>query len=348
MEKKTLNVGKATSKEAKCKHTPSTMQADTLFTFTSRLEYLICSIQNQMLSPRYCEEDIRYLKISGIKRLAFPMKCFCDINLHRLNAHLEWYGYYGIAFSKEWGMRNGIQPIQYINPSSRLREDFAEAFNAAIQADIHKEIRTQAKLKNLMLHELMYFKPYEGKMKNRISGKIEKKCFTDECEWRYVPDVSCEGYEEVYYDETILDDHGLLNDFSNAIAGIQSVALSFEYSDIKYIIVKSIPDFNELVSKIKQLEVADEEKDYIISKIVVWDESRGGFLVFVDFNRVFKNRPQTEISVPASFASYLNSSLPKGFKYVVSADGTYTAVCEEQKYTISGFELNPTSEQKRL
>ena len=57
-----------------------------------------------MLSPRYCEEDIRYLKISNLKRMAYPMKCFCDINIHKLTEHLDWYGYYGLAFSKEWGM----------------------------------------------------------------------------------------------------------------------------------------------------------------------------------------------------------------------------------------------------
>ena len=64
-----------------------------------------------MISPRYCVEDISYLKIPKLKRIAFPMKCFCDINMHRLDVHLGWYGYYGLAFSKEWGMSRGIQPI---------------------------------------------------------------------------------------------------------------------------------------------------------------------------------------------------------------------------------------------
>lgn len=30
------------------------------------------------------------------------MKCFCDINLHRIGMHLDWYGYYGLAFEKNW------------------------------------------------------------------------------------------------------------------------------------------------------------------------------------------------------------------------------------------------------
>ena len=111
------------------KHTPSTIQADTLFTFTRKLEFLIPYIKNKMISPRYCVEDISYLKIRNLKKIAFPMKCFCDINLHRIAEHLAWYGYYGLAFSKEWGMKKKIQPIQYINPDSDLRKDFSSAFD---------------------------------------------------------------------------------------------------------------------------------------------------------------------------------------------------------------------------
>ena len=107
-------------------HTPSTIQADTLFTFTPKLDFLIPYIKTRMISPRYCVEDISYLKIRKLKRIAIPMKCFCDINMHRLGVHLDWYGYYGLAFSKEWGMNQGIQPIQYINPNSALRADFEQ------------------------------------------------------------------------------------------------------------------------------------------------------------------------------------------------------------------------------
>ena len=115
ISKESIELGKATSNIKKHKHIPSKIQADTLFTFTSHLEYLIPIIKLAMISPRYCEEDIRYLKVRGIKRIAYPMKCFCDINLHRLEEHLMWYGYYGLAFSKEWGMKNKIQ-VAIANP----------------------------------------------------------------------------------------------------------------------------------------------------------------------------------------------------------------------------------------
>lgn len=274
---KTLSLGKASAtKEKKKNHTPSTIQADTLFTFTTQLKYMVTTIKSKMISPRYCDEDIKYLKIPKLKKIAYPMRCFCDINMHRLDVHLEWYGYYGLAFSKEWGMRNGIQPIQYINPDSDLCRDFSTAFTSALRANPEKESASQIKMKNFLLHEMMYYKPYEGKMKNRNTGKIENKCFTDECEWRFIPDVTVAGFEQAYYDVTIFN-AGVLNDLSNSMAGIPEISLGFDYSDIKYIIVKTKEDFEILANEIVSLELEEMIEHQLISKIIVWDSSRGDF-----------------------------------------------------------------------
>lgn len=277
MENKEVILGRAsTVKTKKSKHTPSRIQADTLFTFTTELDYIIPTIKERIISPRYCEEDIRYLKIPKLKKIAYPMKCFCDINLHRLEEHLEWYGYYGLAFEKEWGMAHKIQPIQYINIESDLRKDFTEAFSAALKVDTKKESRTQLKMKSFLLHEMMYYKPYEGKFKNRNTGKIVKKCFTDECEWRFIPDVTKAGYEQVYFDKNILN-AGNLSEISNSMFGIREISLEFEYADLKYIIVKSIDDFDILVREIESMSLNKLEAYNLISKIMIWDVSKGDF-----------------------------------------------------------------------
>ena len=53
------NLGNAkANKEIREKHIPSTIQADTLFTFTPRLEYLMSMLKNKRISARYCEEDL--------------------------------------------------------------------------------------------------------------------------------------------------------------------------------------------------------------------------------------------------------------------------------------------------
>lgn len=242
-----IELGKATPTVNTDKHISSKMQADTLFTFTTELNYIIAPIKNKLLSPRYCVENIEYLNIPELSEIAFPMKCFCDINLHKLGEHLEWYGYYGIAFSKKWGMDKGLQPIQYINPYSKLCEDFSSAFSKALNADSTNETDVQSAIKSYMIHEMMYYKPYSGNMQNRVTNKKEPKCFTDECEWRYVPNVTIAGFEHAYINESILNPV-VLNNLSNSMATINEIALSFEYQDIKYIIVKSDSDFKSLVN----------------------------------------------------------------------------------------------------
>ena len=92
----------------------SAIQADTLFTFTTKVKDLCDYIKWGYIPARYCVEDVSYLKLD-FEKIGMPMKCFCDIRLHELKFHLDCYGYYGIAFSKEWGMRNKLQPVHYIN-----------------------------------------------------------------------------------------------------------------------------------------------------------------------------------------------------------------------------------------
>ena len=255
-------------------HIPSTVQADTLFHFTDELKFIINYLTKKMLSPRYSNENISYLHIKGIDEMAFPMKCFCDINLHKLEVHIHSYGFYGIAFSKDWGMKNKIQPIQYINPKSILSSDFTQAFNIALNT-VKESSDNEKVFKNFLMHELMYWKPYQGEQANN-EGIMLTKCFTDECEWRFVPDVTEAGFDQVLYKKSQLDKQKY-DVFSDAMDGIKEISLQFEYADIKYIIVKSRDDFKDLSSVIKGLIKDEFERSLLISKIIVWDESKGDF-----------------------------------------------------------------------
>ena len=122
----------------------------------------------------------------------------------------------------------------------------------------------------------MYYKPYEGRIKNRNTGKNSRKCFTDECEWRFIPNVTSFDFQEIYIDKTIINS-GALNEYSNSMNGVPEVSLGFEYSDIKYIIVKTSDDLNELRRRIAGLGKTADEIYQLISKVIVWDNSKGDF-----------------------------------------------------------------------
>lgn len=257
------------------KHIPSTILPDTLFTFTSELQWLIHSLEMKMISPRYCEEDLRYLNIKEMKRIAFPMKCFCDINLHKLGFHMACYGYYGLAFSKDWGMGRKVQPIQYINQDSELRKDFTVAFKSVLREDSRGESKPHSNLKNFLLHELMYYKPYQGVFVQRTTKKKCKKCFSDECEWRYIPKVSSLRMPQILTEDSLVG--SVLKDYSDSLDGKPEVSLAFEYEDLKYVIVETRHDFYELCNKIDKWKLDDDEKYTLLSKIIVWENSEGDF-----------------------------------------------------------------------
>ena len=259
----------------KTTHTSSTIQPDTLFNFMKKVDWLIEIIQNKMIPPRYCVEDITYLQIDGIDKVAYPMKCFCDINLHKLQEHIGWYGACGIAFSKQWGMEKGIQPLHYINPQSSLRKDFTEVFNSTIQTESKRQSELQRKLKSYLLHELMYYKPYSGFFENRNTSEKSYKCFTDECEWRYLPNVDFLDYEQIIiYDELNKD---YIDNCNAALKTVREVSLQFDYKDIKYLIVENDDDYIKLVDAIIHLPIRRNEKYWLSSKIIVWDKSKGDF-----------------------------------------------------------------------
>ena len=246
--------------------------ADTLFSFVKELKFLEQIIKNKKISARYCKENIEYLGL-GIREIAFPMKCFCDINMHRLGEHLFWYGYYGIAFSKKWGMDQGIQQLQYINAKSDLCKDFRMAFRDALKSN-DKEHET---LRDYLALQLMYLKPYSGMFKNRNTGEIQFKCFTDECEWRFVANVSALGMDEIITNPDRMSD-GILTLMSNSLDGKTESSICFEYEDIKYIILEDIPAYYEFLSFISDLEeIKDGYKQLLISKILIWSEAKGDF-----------------------------------------------------------------------
>ena len=274
---KEINLNRAEGQRLSRKtHTPSTIQADTLFNFTQELRFLIETLKNKRLSPRYNTEDIQYLGIPNLKRIAFPMKCFCDINMHKLAIHLEWYGAYGLAFTKEWGMNQGIQPIHYINPQSHLTKDFTKAFNAARSVKAKGERSVQTKLQSFLIHELLYYKPYEGEAIHPITNESQQKCFSDECEWRYIPDVTNVGFVQIYHNEQIIN-AGNLKGLSDALATVPEIALSFDYSDIKYIVIEKVEDFNTILDVINDFKLSPKEKQTLVSKIIIWENSKGDF-----------------------------------------------------------------------
>lgn len=256
-------------------HTSSTLQPDTLFHFMEKVEWLIDIIVHNRIPARYCNEDVKYLKIKNINYLSIPMRCFCDIKLHQLGDHIDYYGACGIAFPKEWGMKNYIQPIHYLNPDSKLAKEATMVFSDVMNKTYKRETVLQRKLKSFIYHQLLYYKPYSGKSRNRRTKKEDVKCFTDECEWRYVPDLSSIDYPPFIINDGMGSEY--INKLNDSLREYNDVALKFNYQDIKYLIVENQSDFNQLIDSINRIEIPQSDKIKLVSKIIIWDEAKGDF-----------------------------------------------------------------------
>lgn len=243
---------------------PPVQSANSLFRFFKKQSFLFDALKNSALIPRYYTENVDYLTIEH-KNIAYPMVCFCDITVHRLANHVGYYGAYGIAFSKEWGLNKGIQPVQYINNNSELRKQFCYAFAEAIEQRINNAPA------NFLLSQMSYIKPIVGTMPR--DGKVDHKNFTDECEWRYVPNVDPLDLPSAVVDDDIV----AIDSLNKTIATHDSCWLKFKPDEIKYIILPDNDSLDDICTLFDELSISDPDKRRLLSKIIIWENAKEDF-----------------------------------------------------------------------
>jgi hypothetical protein len=251
------------------------LSANVLFHFMTEMRFLKTALETKALFPRYCKEDIGYLGLevedAPLINVAYPEKCFCDMPVHEVYRHSHTYGQFGIGLKKSWGMANGIQPIQYFNV----------AFQNALSLDEDSDnVQT---ISDFLVSYMLYIKPLTGRNWNRVTGQMEEKFLTDECEWRFIPDLSGKEMEPVLLGNDIYkkDEHSqsILEKYNNALEKLDEVWLKFDYSDVKYITVSNHIERDALIRFIQSLTngISDFEKLQLISKIIVFEDAEEDF-----------------------------------------------------------------------
>ena len=290
--------------------------ANTLFHFMKEGKYLKDALERRALIPRYCVEDIEYLNIQvggmSFPRIAVLQKCFCDIPFHKLldafkldivdgenvplkdedrrklitgNTHPDFYGKYAIAFSKRWGERNNLHPIQYVNAHSTYTTEFSKLFPSLWEAEELPESYA-----NDILNRLAYMKPLRGTMGRVLDGASGErltikmwKNFHDEREWRYVPSVRVTDdveIRQIIANPSILQMMFIEDRINESLSTdrYKSIWLCYNYDDIRYILVPNLQARIDTIQTILDIPddqfVNSEQKYILISKIVVLDELR--------------------------------------------------------------------------
>ncbi|HFI0107742.1 TPA: abortive phage resistance protein AbiGI [Streptococcus suis] len=269
----------------------SKITANALFNFMREYSYLEKAILNMAICPRYYPEDISYLNLKynskDLTEWYIPMTCFCDIPLHQISYHAEGnsillndkgYGKFSIAFHKEFGIRKGIQPIHYLNTNSVQVAELTAALNILINKDSDYSEDSDI-LMNFIFEYIRMIKPYTGKMKrrDRDNNVIEiKKNFQDEHEWRYIPKLNPRELPLMLIEEEEIRAEEINKIYTDSILQTRDGVLKFDVEDIRYIFVDTVQNRNRLIQfirgKRKGRRLTSQEKDILISKIMVYDE----------------------------------------------------------------------------
>lgn len=67
--------------------------------------------------------------------------------------------------------------------------------------------------------------------------------------------------------------------------------------------------------------------------------------MFVNFNKTFKEKTQTRLTVPPTLLKHLSDNLPEGLVYTLDKDGLCVITSEKEQLRIGGFVPAPTSRQ---
>lgn len=265
------------------------LSSNTLFHFTNNVDIVKKIIENNFY-PRCCVEDLQFLmpNYKGDEaKVGLPMVCFCDIPLSRISNHLDDYGYYGIGLTKEWGIKNGINPIHYIQEKTlahtnltNLEEALVNIIDEINRIDNYLEFRHRDKNINRLKAEISskafkcfwefagYLKIYKGINNKNIH---KEKIFYDEREWRFIPNIiddDIDGYTYRLIGKDCLDEakKSALNETLS-----KKSPLKFEAKDIKYIILKDnneITDFMNYIDALPNERFEEEEKNILKTKII--------------------------------------------------------------------------------
>ena len=181
--------------------------------------------------------------------LAFPMISFCNLPFAEFADYGNKYGGYSIGMSREWGVKNHFNPVLYCESTSNI---------IRLLTKIIKNLQSDANYNDKVLDVLecfAYIKPIEDTLEAG-GRKYENYRFMDEREVRLVPDFNVlkkssflpilnieqyDKYKVEHNNKSLLDD-----------------SVSFEWDDIKYIIVKNQANIKEYKQLLKNLGCSND------------------------------------------------------------------------------------------
>ena len=284
------------------------LRTSSLFHYPQKLDTLK-KILVQGFKPNYCKETFTILDTPDLI-VGIPMVSFCDIPLTRITNFKNRYNEYAIGLSKEWGFKNGVNPVFYatdnsrISSSLRIIKQMSEKMNEHLIEHINafgkpmeingQTVQTLGRKLNdpnlcndiqLFKDNVNFFqirstlfgftKSYHGNFKNKLQSNYEEN------EWRFVLDESALTPINWFWgNDSYLNWRG--NEKHKPISLFNS--LMFDIEDVNFIILRDESQIPRMVKYIEGLEefggsiIKDKsQKSILISKIISMDRINKDF-----------------------------------------------------------------------
>lgn len=218
------------------------------------------------------------------KKLAFPMISMCDLPISEFSEFQGKYGDYSIGLSHEWGVKKKFSPIWYYEPKSRVPQLILKIFEKALNN--HNESILS------LMGILSYMKKIEGPLQKHNYSLYR---FYDEREVRYVPSFK---YLASGGDRPILTAEEY-DEYKTAHKGNASinVFIRFEWSDIRYIIVKEDKQIGPMIEYLEKLGCNNKTISVFSSKQIFQD--------FIGYKHNVKIKPTTSKSINENTAKQI-------------------------------------------
>ncbi|WP_239397078.1 abortive infection system antitoxin AbiGi family protein [Pseudoalteromonas sp. OOF1S-7] len=204
--------------------------------------------------PKYCLEELDWFK-SSKGSVAYPMVCFCDIPLSRIQEHVGKYGEYGIGLTKEWAKRNKLNPVIYLQKDSELGFSFNKVYGQSLKGA--GELSMNKSLRFNLMKMLSYIKPVQS---------VDGYDYYQENEWRYVP---VHSKVELWVNEGEFSDPEVEESLNEVTKDV--CMLKIEPKDIKYIFVKNdseIDDMIRFIGRIYSRSYQSSEVSTLMSRLL--------------------------------------------------------------------------------
>ncbi len=122
-------------------------------------------------------------------------------------------------------------------------------------------------MSDYLVSTLLFMKPvYE---ENHDEGTVSRYIFQNECEWRYVPEISTLPHDVDFILRNEDVTRNAISYYSDVLENHQESWLFFDWDEIKYIIVPSEKESEEMIKVIRTLDIDSSMEDLLISKLEV-------------------------------------------------------------------------------